>query len=59
MYFVWILTVQSDKNIGTRRSDNGDFHENVAEKQSWHHFKLFRDYPKSPCYLKEENFGWS
>ena len=31
--------------IGTLRSVNGDVHENVAEKQSSHHFKLFRDYP--------------
>ena len=45
--------------IGTLRSDNGDVHENVAEKQTSHHFKLFRDYPNSPCYLKEGDFGWS
>ena len=38
--------------IGTLRSDNGDVHENVAEKQTSHHFKLFRDYPNSPCYKK-------
>ena len=43
--------------IGTLRSDNGDVHENVAEKQTSHHFKLFRDYPNSPCYLKEGDFG--
>ena len=30
---------------GTLLSDNGDVHENVAEKQTSHHFKLFRDYP--------------
>ena len=23
------------------------------------HFKLFRDYPNSPCCLKEGDFGWS
>jgi len=45
--------------LGTLRSDNGDVHENVAEKQTSHHFKLFRDYPNSSCYLKEGNFGWS
>ena len=45
--------------IGTLRSDNGDVHENVAEKQTSHHFKLFRDYPNSPCYLKEGDFGRS
>ena len=45
--------------LGTLRSDNGDVHENVAEKQTSHHFKLFRDYPNSPCYLKEGDFGWS
>ena len=45
--------------IGTLRSDNSDVHENVAEKQSSHHFKLFRDYPSSPCHLKEGDLGWS
>ena len=45
--------------LGTLRSDNGDVHENVAEKYTSHLFKLFRDYPNSPCYLKEGNFGWS
>ena len=45
--------------IGTLRSDNGDVHENVAKKQTSHHFKLFRDYPNSACYLKEGGFGWS
>ena len=45
--------------LGTLRSDNGDVHENVAEKQTSHHFKLFRDYPNSPCYLKEGGFGKS
>ena len=45
--------------LGTLRSDNGDVHENVAEKQTSHHFKLFRDNPNSPCYLKEGDFGWS
>ena len=39
--------------IRTLRSDNGDVHENVAKKQNSHHFKLFRDYPNSLCYLKE------
>ena len=51
------LTVR--KTIGTLRSDNGDVHEKVAEKQSSHYFKLFRDYPNSPCYLKEGDFGCS
>ena len=41
------------------RSDNGDVHENVAEKYTWHPFRRFRDYPNLPCYLKEGNFGWS
>ena len=45
--------------LGTLRSDNGDVHENVAEKQTSHHFKLFRDYPNSPCCLRDGNFGWS
>ena len=30
---------------GLLRTDNGDFLESVAEKQTSHHFKLFRDYP--------------
>ena len=51
------LTVR--KTIGTLRSDNGDVHGNVAEKQTSHHFKLSRDYPNSPCYLKEGDFGCS
>ena len=46
-------------NIRILRSDNSDVHENVAEKQTSHHFKLFRDYPSSPCYVKEGHFGWS
>ena len=45
--------------IGTLRSDNGDVHDNVAEKQNSHHFKLFHDYPNSLCYLKEGDIGWS
>ena len=44
--------------IGTLRSDNGDVHENVAEKQTSPHLKLFHDYPNSPCYAKEGDFGW-
>ena len=27
--------------LGTLRSDNGDVHENVAEKKTSHHFKFF------------------
>ena len=38
-------------------SDNRDVRENVAEKYISHPFKPFRDYPKSPCYLKEGNLG--
>ena len=49
----------SQKLVETLRSDSGDVHENVAEKQTSHHFKLFRDYPNSPCYLKEGDFGKS
>ena len=57
---LWIQTpVPVLMVIGTLRSDNGDVHENVAEKQNLHHFKLFRDSPNSPCYLKEVDFGWS
>ena len=54
-----VLSVRFTKTIGTLRSDNGDIHENVADKQTPHHFKLFRDYPISPCYVKAEDFGWS
>ena len=57
---LWIQTpVPVLMVIATLRSDNGDVHENVAEKQNSHHFKLFRDYPNSPCYLKEGNFSGS
>ena len=45
--------------LGTLRSGNGDVHENASEKQTSHNFKLFRDYPNSPCCLKEGDFGWS
>jgi len=34
-------------------------HEHLAGKLTPHHFKLFRDYPNSPCSLKEGDFGWS
>jgi len=43
--------------LGTLRSNNGDLHENVAEKWSSHPFTFFRDYFKGPSYLKEENLG--
>ena len=42
---------------GTLRSDNGDVHGNIDEKQTSPHFKLFRDYPSSPW--EEGDFGWS
>ena len=45
--------------LGILRSDNGDVHENVAEKQTLHPFKLFRDYPKSSRYLNDGNLGLS
>ena len=41
------------------RNYEGDVNENLAGKKTPHRFKPFRDYPKSPSYLKEENFGWS
>ena len=53
-----LVDVYNFELIGTLRSDNGDVHENVAEKQTSHHLKLFRDYPNSHCYLKEGDFGW-
>ena len=45
--------------LGTLRSDDGDVHENVTDKWTPHSFKPFRDFPKSPCYLKEGNLGWN
>ena len=30
-----------------------------SSAQTSHHFKLFRDYPNSPCYVKEGDFEWS
>ena len=53
-----VVSVRFTKTIGTLRSDNGEVHENVADKQTTS-FQLFRDYPSSPCYVKEEDFGWS
>ena len=64
-YFCVSCSIQSTCSIISRdtlwtlRSNNGNVHENVAEEWTSHPFKLFRDYPKSPCYLKEGNFGWS
>ena len=49
------LFSMSSVSLGTLQSDNGDIHENVAEKQTSHPFKLFGNYSKSPCYLKEWN----
>jgi len=40
--------------IKTLRSDNGDVHENVAERETSHSLKLLRDYPKSPFYFRLE-----
>ena len=42
--------------LGTLRSDNDDVHENVHEKWTSHPFTFFRDYPKSPSYLKRRKF---
>ena len=39
--------------LGTLPSDNGDVHENVAEKQMSHHFKLFAIIPLRPVTLKK------
>ena len=44
---------------GTVNKDLGDVHENVTEKWTPHPFKPFRDFHKSPCYLKERNLGWN
>ena len=41
------------------RNYDGDVNENLAEKKTPHPFKPFRDYPKSPSYLKEGNLSWS
>ena len=53
------LMARTVQLLGTLRSDNGDVHENFAEKQTSHHFKLFRDNLNSSCYSKEGDFGWS
>ena len=48
MMMVLVVVVVVVK-IGTLRFDNGDVHEtDFAEKQTSHHFKLFRVYPSSP-----------
>ena len=60
MMMVLLLVVVVVVKIGTLRFDNGDVHEtDFAEKQTSHHFKLFRDYPSSSRYLTEGDFGWS
>ena len=60
MMMVLLLVVVVVVKIGTLRFDNGDVHEtDFAEKQTSHHFKLFRDYPSSPRYLTEGDFGRS
>ena len=60
MMVVLLVVVVVVVKIGTLRFDNGDVHEtDFAEKQTSHHFKLFRDYPSSPRYLTEGDFGWS
>ena len=40
------------------RNYDGDVNENLAEKNTPHPFKPFRDYPKFPSYLKEGNLSW-
>ena len=55
----WISSDYFESLLGTLRSENGDVHEIVVEKWTSHPFRRFRDYPNSPCYLKEGNFGWS
>ena len=47
------------ERLRTLRSNNGDVHENFAEKLAPRPFKSFRDYPKSPSYLKQGNLWWS
>ena len=41
------------------RNYDSDVNENLAEKKTPHPFKPFRDYRKSPSYLKEGNLSWS
>ena len=53
-------SVLSCKNcVGNIRSHNGDVNEKVAEKKTLHPVKVFRRHPKTPCYLKEGNLGWT
>ena len=44
------------KLIGTLRSDNGDVHENVAEKYTSHPFKLFSRLSQFALVLKRRKF---
>ena len=41
---------------GTLRSDTGDVHENVAEKQTSHYFKIFRRLSQLALLLKRRGF---
>ena len=49
--FANIFMDKIEKEIFRQSSMN----QNVAKKQTSHSLKLFRDYPNSPCYLKEGN----
>ena len=58
-YYILQTFAVSTEELGTLRSDNGDIHENVAEKWTSHPFTFFRDYSKGFSYLKEGNLCWS
>ena len=42
------MAITEEYIIGTLRSDNGDVHENVAEKQTSYHLKFFAITPIRP-----------
>ena len=48
--------VMSNRDLTIRQRRD---RKNVTKKLASYPFKLFRDYPRSACYLKEGNLGWS
>ena len=57
----WSAKKSTARRTGTKlnyETTTGTSMKTSLEKTP-HRFKPFHDYPKSPSYLKEENFGWS
>ena len=44
---------------GTRSSSDGDGRIYRRLKTDFAYLNFYRDYPNSPCYLNEGDFGWS